>query len=345
LYNRHRQVLRSVKLKMQKGFINIFLIVIIVALAGAGIYIASTRQVTSPVPAPIPNPEPVACTEEAKQCPDGSYVSRTGKNCEFAKCPAINPPAVNECKEDSDCPSLKYVCQETQGTGIVCPSNDNSCIPTHVVIKGECKLKEGNQCDTDSDCVTGLCHKNICVSPVGRQCAGPNDTSCPSDYECVQGCGSPVGYPNEPPPLYFCQLKGYTRICPICLAGSTLIDTPSGLVPVKNLRVGMPIWTKDKAGRRVFGIVIKTSKVPVPSTHQMVHLVLNDGRELFVSPGHPTADGRIVSNLAPGNLYGGASVLSAERVPYGESATYDILPSGDTGFYFANGILMGSTLR
>src|SRR3972149_7846548 len=91
---------------MQKGFINIFLIVIIVALAGAGIYIASTRQVTSPVPAPIPNPEPVACTEEAKQCPDGSYVSRTGKNCEFAKCPAINPPAVNECKEDSDCPSL-----------------------------------------------------------------------------------------------------------------------------------------------------------------------------------------------------------------------------------------------
>src|SRR5262245_52347908 len=27
-----------------------------------------------------------ACTEEAKQCPDGSYVSRTGPNCEFAAC-------------------------------------------------------------------------------------------------------------------------------------------------------------------------------------------------------------------------------------------------------------------
>jgi hypothetical protein len=28
------------------------------------------------------------CTQEAKQCPDGSYVSRTGPHCEFAKCPS-----------------------------------------------------------------------------------------------------------------------------------------------------------------------------------------------------------------------------------------------------------------
>ncbi len=30
---------------------------------------------------------PKACTQEAKQCPDGSYVGRTGPNCEFAPCP------------------------------------------------------------------------------------------------------------------------------------------------------------------------------------------------------------------------------------------------------------------
>lgn len=29
----------------------------------------------------------IACTMEAKLCPDGSYVSRSGENCEFAKCP------------------------------------------------------------------------------------------------------------------------------------------------------------------------------------------------------------------------------------------------------------------
>ncbi|MBU1102495.1 hypothetical protein KJ853_02450, partial [Patescibacteria group bacterium] len=33
---------------------------------------------------------PVACTMEAKQCPDSSYVGRTGPNCEFAACPATS---------------------------------------------------------------------------------------------------------------------------------------------------------------------------------------------------------------------------------------------------------------
>lgn len=35
-----------------------------------------------------PVPKPIACTEEAKLCPDGSYVGRTGPNCEFSPCPA-----------------------------------------------------------------------------------------------------------------------------------------------------------------------------------------------------------------------------------------------------------------
>ena len=30
---------------------------------------------------------PVACTEEAKICPDGSSVGRTGPKCEFTPCP------------------------------------------------------------------------------------------------------------------------------------------------------------------------------------------------------------------------------------------------------------------
>src|SRR3989344_7950690 len=32
--------------------------------------------------------EPVACTQEVKLCPDGSYVGREGPDCEFASCPA-----------------------------------------------------------------------------------------------------------------------------------------------------------------------------------------------------------------------------------------------------------------
>ncbi len=34
-----------------------------------------------------PAKPPVACTEEAKLCPDGSAVGRTGPNCEFPPCP------------------------------------------------------------------------------------------------------------------------------------------------------------------------------------------------------------------------------------------------------------------
>lgn len=36
-------------------------------------------------------PEPTICTQDAKQCPDGSYVGRTGPNCEFATCPETKP--------------------------------------------------------------------------------------------------------------------------------------------------------------------------------------------------------------------------------------------------------------
>jgi len=107
----------------------------------------------------------------------------------------------------------------------------------------------------------------------------------------------------------------------------------------------MPIWTINKAGHRISGIITKTSKVPVPPTHQMVHLILDDGRGLLASPGHPTVDGRTVGDIKTGDAYNGASIVSADRVAYGQDATYDILPSGETGFYWANGILLNSTLH
>lgn len=297
-------------------------------------------------------PPRVQCTLEAKLCPDGSAVGRTGPNCEFAECPGPKP--VTECTKDSDCPSLQYVCQETQGYGTACPSTDPACVPTHTVIQGECKLKEGNRCSTDADCAAGnVCNRNVCTSPIGRLCSGSSDTSCPVDFECVQGCGPPVARENDPPAPYFCQLKGYMRPCPICLAKRTLIDTPQGAIPVEDLQKGMPVWTITVSGKRVVGVVVEKSKTPVPPGHKMVDLVLSDGRTLLVSPGHPTIDGRIVGNLVVGDVYDNARVVSANRVLYHDGFTYDILPAlslsngtaGETGFYFANGVLVGSTLR
>ena len=132
--------------------------------------------------------------------------------------------------------------------------------------------------------------------------------------------------------------------CPICLAKGTLIDTPRGPVPVENLRIGDPVWTMNRAGERVAGTILRTSRVPVPATHQVVHVTLSDGRELWASPGHPTTDGKRLGDLAVGDHLDGTLVIKVERLRYTGIATYDLLPSGDTGFYWANGILIGSTL-
>jgi len=38
--------------------------------------------------------EPVACTMDAKQCPDGSYVGRVPPKCDFAACPEVENPCM-----------------------------------------------------------------------------------------------------------------------------------------------------------------------------------------------------------------------------------------------------------
>lgn len=308
--------------------------------------VVGTIDISSIVEISAPAPLPIGCTKEAKQCPDGSYVGRTGPNCEFAKCPATTPKAGSACIKDSDCGSAKYICEEIEGSGTACPSTDPSCVPTNTIITGECRVKDGYQCSTTADCTGGnLCYKNVCVSPIGRACSGPSDNGCPTDYECVQSCGPPVASENDPPPPYFCQLKGYVRSCPICLAKNTLIDTPAGKIPVQDLIEGTLVWTASRSGERTLGFVIKTSKTQVPADHQMVELILNDGRKVLVSPGHPTIDGRTLGDLMTGDLYDNSRVVSVNRATYKDGFTYDLSPSGETGFYFANGIMLGSTLR
>ena len=76
----------------------------------------------------------------------------------------------------------------------------------------------------------------------------------------------------------------------------------------------------------------------------MVHLVLADGRELLVSPGHRTADGRAVGALELGDPLDGSTITRWELVPYAGDRTYDLLPAGVTGHYWANGIALSSTL-
>ena len=133
--------------------------------------------------------------------------------------------------------------------------------------------------------------------------------------------------------------------CPICLARGTRIATPSGDIAVEELKVGDVVWTQDAAGARVAVPLIEIGNTPVPATHRVVQLRLSDGRAVDVSPGHPTADGRNIGDLAVGDSYDGAVVVSAELRPYAGGATFDVLPAGASGMYWADGVLLGSTIH
>lgn len=131
---------------------------------------------------------------------------------------------------------------------------------------------------------------------------------------------------------------------PICLVRGTMIDTPSGPVPVEQFHKGMAVWTVDDLGKRVVAAVVETVVTPVSSSFQVVSVSLNDGRTVTASLGHPTADGRALSNYQVSDTLDGALVVTVEQVVYKSGATYDLLPAGTTGLYWANEVLLKSTL-
>ena len=138
---------------------------------------------------------------------------------------------------------------------------------------------------------------------------------------------------------------GHPLPCPICLASGVRIATPFGEIPVQRVRVGMLVWTTDLHGRRIPAVVLQTGSMQAPLAHEVIRLSLADGRTVTVSPGHPTADGRPLGSLRIGDRFDGSRVVAAAPLGYSGAFTYDLLPSGPTGTYFANGVLLGSTLH
>jgi len=130
--------------------------------------------------------------------------------------------------------------------------------------------------------------------------------------------------------------------CPICLAATTRIATPDGPILVSDLRAGMLVWTVD-AGKRVAAPIAIVRYTPAPFGHRVIRVVLADGRAVVASPGHPTGDGRRVGELNPGDLLDGSRIVAMDVLPYAGD-TWDLLPLSSTGTYWADGVLLGSTL-
>jgi hypothetical protein len=106
----------------------------------------------------------------------------------------------------------------------------------------------------------------------------------------------------------------------------------------------MRIWSIDEAGRRIVANVVEIGQTLVPPTHRVVRLVLDDGRTLRASAGHPLVDGRLIGEVRSGDRIDGATVVSATLERYDGRSTFDLLPDSPTHAYFADGIPLGSTL-
>ncbi len=211
----------------------------------------------------------------------------------------------------------------------------------------QCWYDDGTRC-LCSPCEGGLEYPRCrtidppqyaCVTPAAG-CANPppqaGEACDQADLQCGYDCELTVA-------CLYGQWR-YTRgPCPICAAPDTPIATPSGPRPIASLRVGELVYSVDQAGIVAVPIV-RTGSTPVVN-HRVLRLVLSDGAVLEMSPGHPTADGRVLSDLLRGGtLDEHHSIVEAELVPYCQPRTYDILPASSTGSYFAAGALVGSTL-
>ena len=96
----------------KKWILLILVLLGLVAVAGAGGYFYMNQ---SKAPEPIsmisPTPDPnsqVVCTQDAKECPDGSFVSRQGPTCEFAACPTGNASSAKTYSNTENMYSFNY---------------------------------------------------------------------------------------------------------------------------------------------------------------------------------------------------------------------------------------------
>ena len=110
-------------------------------------------------------PVPVACTDEAMVCPDGSAVGRTGPHCEFAPCPPVI--ATSTTPAPVACTTEAKLCPDGSSVGRIGPKCEFAqCpVPTARGISigqsatiygttiGVLELVEDSRCPVDVQCI------------------------------------------------------------------------------------------------------------------------------------------------------------------------------------------------
>ncbi|GEM_PF-3148938 len=178
----------------------------------------------------------------------------------------------------------------------------------------------------------GGCPCGACCDKGGGSIGACKDVITGSATSCPNGttCGGKGGTP--------CQ----TQTCTPCASPGTLISTPEGERPISDLLPGDLVYSVHNDEITAVPLIrVARSRIV---NHRVVRVSLN-GRQLEISGGHPTADGRTFSDLRRGDLLDGHQITDIETVRYGHEYTFDILPDSSTMTYFAEGALIGTTLR
>ncbi len=266
--------------------------------------------------------KPLVCASDAQICPDGSAVSRTIPSCTFEPCPVVSHATTTQTVSGQATATPVH----GSGSGSICSMEAKIC-PDGTAVR-----RSGLKCEF------ATCENPPPATTRGTSGACSKDSDCALGYSCIDP--SPIareGYGN-----LMCWKNGSPR--PICLSGETRIATPRGEKLVRDIIEGDIVLSVDNEGRVVSVPVRISAHTQAPFDHHVVDLILLDGRELIASPGHPLYDGRKLGSLNAGDTILGVSIISATLQKYTEQYTYDILPASDTGMYFANGILLRSTL-
>lgn len=282
---------------------------------------------------PCPSGTPTSgdsCDKDGAVCSYGDdprWECRTVATCGAGAWDVASPPV------SCDIPPLPPECPSSPATG-ACTAPPDQCVYSDGTV-----------------CLCTDCHPNAplcgpadptwaCLpAPDGCPASPPNlGTACnePEGTVCAYTCSNRIG----------CNGGAWERLeeqCPQCAAPNTLIDTPHGARAISDLKVGDTVYSL-RSGQRVAVIVLETAQAP-QKNHYVAEIVLASGAILQVSAAHPTADGRTLGELTPGEQLGTSSIVSLSLVPYPYAFTYDVRTSAPDGSYIASGLPLGSTIQ
>ncbi len=155
----------------------LFLLAIIIL---AGVFLSFNKTSIKDINLGLNKPSNTICTEEAKMCPDGTYVGRTGPNCEFAICPlpvVNNPEDVKDGGEIYACTMDAKMCPDGSYVGRSGPKCEFAACPSTQIPDDQIDHAEYLPHKINTTAV----YNGVSITPLKIV----EDSRCPQNVQCV----------------------------------------------------------------------------------------------------------------------------------------------------------------